>query len=388
MVTQVGKMPIPKNTEILETARATVKERLVSIDFMRGFTVASMILVNSPGSWDYVYPWLGHASWNGCNFADLVFPFFLFIVGLSIVFSLKSSKLSLEHHNSVIFKVLLRGVKLFGIGLLINFLATWDLVNLRIPGVLQRIAIVFVVCAMVYLKTNWRQQLIISCVVLIVYTLVLLLIPVPGATEVVLLPGKNIAAWVDGLVLEGHMWSITKLWDPEGVLSTFPAIISGLLGVLAGNLLSSETPVNFKLKWFITSSLGLVIVGYILKFVIPINKSLWTSTFVLFTTGVALFFLVLCYYVLDVKLKRNFTYPFIVFGKNAIAAYLMSEIFTIIVYQIQVAPDLTFKAWLFEQTALLNLGNFNASLLIAVSWVFLCYLPNWVLYKKRIFIKV
>lgn len=389
MITHVVKdIILSDNSNLAASSSPTTKVRLLSIDFMRGFTVASMILVNSPGSWEFVYPWLSHASWNGCTFADLVFPFFLFIVGISIVFSLKSNNVSKVDQSQVFKKIFLRGAKLFALGLVLNFLSTLDLVNLRIPGVLQRIAIVFVVCASLFLITNWKQQLLISFILLIGYSMVLLFVPIPISGEVVLLPGNNIAAWVDSILLSGHMWSVTKVWDPEGFLSTFPAVVSGIFGLLVGAWISTDNDPIVKFKRLLISGIALMILGLALHFILPINKSLWTPSFVLFTSGSACLVFAIIYFIVDIKQLKIFTLPFVVYGTNAITAYLISEILTIVVYSISVNTGVSLKDWLFNQFQILPLGVYNISLLMAIGWVCLCYLPVWVLYKKRIFIKV
>ncbi|RYG21379.1 MAG: DUF1624 domain-containing protein, partial [Chitinophagaceae bacterium] len=217
-------------------------ERLVSIDFLRGLTVAAMILVNNPGSWDYVYAPLRHAEWHGCSPTDLVFPFFLFIVGLSINYALVSVKETTGLSFSIAFKIIKRTLILFLLGIFIAAFPVFEWNELRIPGVLQRIAIVFFVSSLIFLTLSKQVQVVLTIVILIGYWAVMTFIPVPNGEVNNLAPGKNIAAWVDNYLLNGHLWSFTKTWDPEGVLSTLPALASVMIGIFAADILKKIKP--------------------------------------------------------------------------------------------------------------------------------------------------
>ena len=209
-----------------------MKDRLISLDALRGFTIALMIIVNDPGSWDNTYGPLLHAEWNGITLTDFVFPFFIFIVGVSIVLSQKNKGTSSSSS-----KIFIRSLKIFSLGVFLGVIGGFfsylvgmgeliSLSDIRIPGVLQRIALVYLVCALLYNKTNWMQQLFIMIGIVVVYYVLMLYVPVPGVGTGFLEPGKNLAAYIDNLLIPGTMWQGT--WDPEGILSTLPAIASGI----------------------------------------------------------------------------------------------------------------------------------------------------------------
>jgi predicted acyltransferase len=362
-------------------------KRIISVDFLRGLTVAFMIFVNSPGSWDYVFLWFAHSKWNGCTPTDLVFPFFLFIVGLSICLSLMPVR-SIPVTSAVMIKLLKRAVILFLIGILLNGFPSYHLDTLRIPGVLQRIAIVFLVCAFVFLYTSFRFQLGLVFALLLGYWGVLTCIPVPGTGAGTLQPGTNIAAWVDHLILNKHVWAQSSPWDPEGILSTFPSIASGLIGLLAGMLMLRMEDGKMKTIYLFIAANLLVLMGVVWGEFFPINKSLWTSSYVLYTSGIALHGLALSYWTIDVLGYKTFTKPFIVFGSNAITAYIISEVMEACLYLIPVSPDGSAKTWLFNHLYASWLNPYLASHVMALTFVLLVYVPVYWLYKKQIFIKI
>jgi predicted acyltransferase len=362
-------------------------ERVISVDFLRGLTVAFMIFVNSPGSWDYVFPWFAHSKWNGCTPTDLVFPFFLFIVGLSVCLSLSPVK-SKPITASLIIKIIKRAAILFLIGVLLNGFPYYHLDTLRIPGVLQRIAIVFLVCAFVFLYTSTRFQIGLILALLLGYWGIMTCIPVPGTGMSTLEPGTNLAAWVDHVVLNNHVWAQTKPWDPEGVLSTLPSIASGLIGLITGTLMRvSEDEQRKTIRLFIAANL-LLLLGVVWNEFFPLNKSLWTSSYVLFTSGIALHGLALSYWTIDVLNYKAFTKPFIVFGSNAITAYIISEIVEACLYLIPVSHDVSVKSWLYNHLYASWLDPYLASHMMSLTFVLLVYAPVYWLYKKRIFIKI
>jgi predicted acyltransferase len=363
-------------------------ERILSVDFLRGLTVAFMIFVNSPGSWEYVFPWFAHSKWNGCTPTDLVFPFFLFIVGISVCLSLAPIQFK-PVTTALIVKLFKRAGILFLLGLLLNGFPYYHLDTLRIPGVLQRIAIVFLVCAFVFLYTSARFQLVLVIIMLLVYWAVIAGIPMPGTwCTLPMEPGTNIAAWVDRLLLNNHVWSQTKPWDPEGVLSTIPAIASGLIGLLAGVLMRKEENEQKKtIGLFIAANL-LLLLGITWNEFFPINKSLWTSSYVLYTSGIALHVLALSYWIIDVRKHQRFVKPFLVFGSNAITAYIISEVLEACWNLVPVSQHVSIKAWVYEHLYASWLNPYLASHIMALSFVLLIYLPVYGLYRKRIFIKI
>ena len=366
--------------------------RLTSLDVFRGATIAGMILVNNPGSWAYVYPQLRHADWHGWTFTDLIFPFFLFIVGVAIVFSF-SRRIELGYSKVKLFgKVVRRTIILFALGLFLNGFPEFNLSTIRIMGVLQRIAICYFFASIIYLTSNVRGQAIWSFVLLFIYWGLMEFVPVPGIGAGLYEKGRNFAAYVDSLILKGRMWSVTKTWDPEGIISTIPAISTTLFGVLTGHWLRSKKSDVEKTLWlFIMGNLGLFI-GAVWNAWLPINKNLWTSSYSVFTAGFALVVLGFCYYFVDVKGYKKWAYPFIVYGMNAITVFVLSGIIGRLSIYFKVSlPDgskTTVKNYIYENLFASWLGQMNGSLGYAIAHVLLMYFLMWILYKKKIFIKI
>ncbi|MBX9853696.1 MAG: DUF5009 domain-containing protein [Cytophagaceae bacterium] len=362
-------------------------ERILSVDFLRGLTVTGMILVNNPGSWQYVYPPLRHAAWHGCTPTDLVFPFFLFIVGLSINYSLGYFKDTNQVNGKLYLKIIKRSLILFGLGLFIAAFPFTELEGLRIPGVLQRIAIVFLICAVAFLKLSRKSQIVFTAILLLSYWIMMSFIPAPGVGLPNLDPGTNFAAWFDQLILSGHMWQYTKTWDPEGLLSTIPAIASGMIGVLAADWLKKEKEASLKVTWLFISGTALIISGLVWDLFFPINKSLWTSSYVLYTAGLAIHALALSYWFIDVMQFRKFVQPFIFFGANAITIYVGSELLAKTAGMVSLGTT-SVKDTLYNAFNQSWLGSYNASLAFALLWVLLFLVIAMILYKRKIFIKV
>ena len=369
-----------------------ISGRLTSLDVFRGATIAGMILVNNPGSWSYVYSQLRHADWHGWTFTDLIFPFFLFIVGVAIVFSF-SRRVELGYSKVKLFwKVVRRSLILFALGLFLNGFPTFDLSTIRIMGVLQRIAICYFFASVIFLTSSLRGLVFWSVVLLFVYWGLMEFVPVPGIGAGLYEKGKNFAAYVDSLILSGHMWSVTKTWDPEGIVSTIPAISTTLFGVLTGHWLRSKRSEIEKSLWlFIMGNLGLFI-GAVWNSWLPINKNLWTSSYAVFTAGFALIVLGFCYYFVDVRGYKKFTYPFVVYGMNAITVFVLSGIIgrlsTYFKVSLSDGSTTTVKNYIYENFFASWLGPMNGSLAYAIAHVLLMYFLMWILYKKRIFIKI
>lgn len=244
---------------------ANKNKRLISLDVLRGMTIAAMILVNFPGSWEHVFPPLHHAQWNGITPTDFIFPFFLFIVGVSIVMAYAGK---MEMDKTIVYKKLFfRGAKIFALGVLLGMIPEFDFSAIRVAGVLQRIALVFVACTLMFLNLDWKQQAYLGLLLLVGYWLMMTLIPTPGFDRPMLEPGKNLAAWVDQYLLPGKMWQDT--WDPEGVFSTLPAIATGILGMLAGQLLKSQLKEVEKANNLMVIGLVLTLWGVVLGMVFP-----------------------------------------------------------------------------------------------------------------------
>jgi predicted acyltransferase len=362
-------------------------ERLSAVDFLRGLTVAAMILVNNPGDWGHIYPPFQHAHWNGCTPTDLVFPFFLFIVGISISISLRKAK-ETKPDSKVYLKIFKRTLILFALGLFLNGFPYFDFSVLRIPGVLQRIALVFCIAAIFYLKCSKKTLVIISGTLLVLYWIIMCFLPVPGQGHPSLEPENNMGAWLDRLIMPGHLWKYSLTWDPESLLGTMPATVTALAGILTGQWLQNEKDNREKVIGLFLAGSGLVVGGLIWDGFFPINKGLWTSSFVLYTAGIALNTLAFCYYYFDVvKIRQGWTAPFLAFGSNAITAYFIAELLARITGEISVG-DTSLKGWIFENLFASWLNPYNASLAMAIVWVILLWIPLHQMYRRKVFIKI
>lgn len=373
--------------------------RLLSLDVFRGLTVAAMILVNNPGSWTNIYAPLKHAEWHGCTPTDLIFPFFLFIVGVSISYALGSKK-GYMSHSKLIMTALKRALILFGLGLFLNlfpkvFTEPMEAFQtVRIPGVLQRIAVVFFITAVIFIKTNPKTQLRLLIGILIAYWAMMTLIPVPGVGYANLEKETNLGAWLDrSLLTEAHLWRSAKTWDPEGILSTLPAIGTGLFGVLVGTWLKrKDREESVKISWMFSIGILAVILGLIWDFCFPINKALWTSSFVLYAGGLATIGLALCYWLIDVQGYKKGTKPFVVYGVNAITVFFLSGLIPRILTMIKVnMPDGTTvnsREWMYETFFSPYFSPINASLAGAVTFILIWLGILWWMYNKKIIIKV
>jgi predicted acyltransferase len=373
--------------------------RLLSLDVFRGLTVAAMILVNNPGSWSTIYAPLKHAEWNGCTPTDLIFPFFLFIVGVSISYALGSKKDNTSQ-SKLLFTALKRALILFGLGLFLNlfpkvFIDPIEaLSTVRIPGVLQRIAIVFFVTALIFIKTNQKTQIRLFFGILIAYWALMTLVPVPAIGYANLEKETNLGAWLDRTILtEAHLWKSAKTWDPEGILSTLPAVATGLFGVLIGTWLRrKDREESVKISWMFSIGILAVILGLIWDLCFPINKALWTSSFVLYAGGLATIGLALCYWLIDVQGYKKGTTPFVVYGVNAITVFFLSGLIPRILSMIMVTmPDGTpvnSRIWMYETFYTPYFTPINASLAGAVTFILIWLLILWIMFKKDIIVKV
>ncbi len=373
----------PDIDQIMNNATKMAKyktgQRLISLDAFRGFTVAAMIIVNTPGSWDHVYAPLLHAQWHGVTPTDCIFPFFIFIVGISITLSYGKMIAAGVSKSRLIGKTVKRAILIFLIGVLLGLFPDFDFAAIRLPGVLQRIAIVFLACALLFLYTNWKQQAVVGGALLLLYWGALTLLPVPGIGAGVLEPGKNLAAWVDGLVIPGKMWQGT--WDPEGILSTFPAVVTGISGMLVGTLLAhAGLSTERKVIWLYLAGLSAFLLGSVWGWCFPVNKNLWTSSYVLYTSGMATMVFASLFFVIELLGFSGWAKIGVVFGANAITAYVIGGIL----------PELLgpMNTWYVSQVVDGGSWPKLASLVWAIGICVLTYLPIYVLYRKRIFIKI
>lgn len=452
------------------------ENRLVSLDVFRGMTIAGMVLVNNPGTWSHIYDPLEHASWHGLTPTDWIFPFFLFIVGVAISFALSkytggdASDNERASGSGVYRKIISRSLLIFALGLAMSVtpffqfqssdapdplkllvwlamtaalffallrnwkfaailaalsiigivglnltgynLVTYNFATMRIPGVLQRIAVCYLITSLIFLHTNWKQQVGISAVLLLGYWLVMSIVPVPGC-EVTTIDDKacNLAAWLDRTILtENHIWRSAKVFDPEGILSTIPAVVTTISGVLAGkwlthrdkrqvtsdeisdlSLVTRHSSLN-KVSGLFFFGVVLFALGWIWNSYFPFNKSLWTSSYVLVTSGLALFTLGFCYWLIDIKGYKAWAKPFVIFGLNPLTLFVFSGIMARMLGAYRVAgtdgQPVALQKWIFDNIFLAIAQPIDASLMYAISFILVWLFLMWLLYRKRIYVKV
>lgn len=422
-----------------------VKERLISLDVFRGLTILLMTIVNNPGDWGHVFPPLLHAEWNGCTLTDLVFPFFVFIMGVAVPLAMPEKK----YDGTTFNKILVRSLRMLCLGIFFNYFGKIQLFGLegiplligrlmitiavgyalmgnfntklknifafsilliylvlaysgieayqdvRLPGVLQRIAVVYFVVSLLYLKTSQKTQIITGALLLLGYWAAMTLIPVPGIGEANLDKGTNLASWLDGILLKGHMYRGTVTWDPEGILSTIPSIVNGIIGLLIGQLLQLKIAKIDIAKKMVLAGIALVITGLLWNMVFPINKSIWTSSYVLYTTGLATTVLSILYYIIDIAEYRKGFKLFLIWGVNPMIVFFASQIIPQALVMIQFGnPHKTG-----EQINLLSylygygiapffsnpmMASFAGALVYVAIWTFIL----WIFYKNKLIFKV
>ena len=369
-------------------------ERLISLDVFRGITIMGMILVNNPGSWSHVYSPLRHAPWHGWTPTDFIFPFFLFIVGVAMAYALSRRIEQGVLPAKLLGKVVRRTLILFGIGLLLNLIPFFRFSDMRIMGVLQRIALCYLFSAIMILYLKPKIQIGVTIFILAIYWVLLKVVPVPGFGTGLLEPEGNLCWWVDSHVLAGHTWKGAPVsgFDPEGLLSTLPAVVTTMLGAFTGAWLRSDKERLEKVAGlFVFGVLGLV-GGAVLSIWMPINKNLWTSSYVIFMGGMALIFLAMCFYFTDIRGWKGWAKPFIVFGSNAIIVFSLSSLTAKILSILQVTSSegvsVSLKQWLYTHLYASWAGALNGSLLYAVVYILIWLGLMWILYRKRVFIKI
>ena len=380
--------------------------RLVALDAFRGFAIAAMVLVNNPGDWGHLYKQLAHAEWNGWTFTDWIFPFFLFACGVSMTLSLarRAAGGKRVDRAATLRTLLRRAAIIFAIGLVLNFVPAFDPATVRIPGVLQRIALCVALGAPLAIWCNSRQQLWCVAALLSVYAAIMLWVPVPDATGRIaaglLEPGRDAGAFVDRLLFGPHLWSQSKTWDPEGLLSTLPALGTLVSGVLLGRWLLTARPPADKTVWMLLAGLCCLLVGAILDVVLmPINKNLWTPSYCIFMDGWSLLVFAAFYWFIDgtenAALKeraRRLLLPLTIYGMNALFIFALSGLVARLFGAVRVASGsgdiVTLKAMLFAPIAALPLAPVAASLLFAVLFDAAMFAVAWWLWKKRWFVKV
>jgi len=363
---------------------------------VRGITIAFMILVNNGGSGKYSYSQLEHSAWNGWTLTDLVFPSFLFIAGISIVFSNESRMARGESKAALRLHVIKRSLILFLLGLVVNGFPLFNLGTLRIYGVLQRIAICFLFASLLYL---WNSRAWIAAttavVALLGYWILMRWVPIPGigvpTHGVPLLdPNNNWVAYVDRKIFPGRLYEGTR--DPEGLISNIPAMGTILFGVLTGIWLRRPKSLSSKAAGLLAASVSGLLLGSLWNVWFPINKRLWTSSYVLFAAGCTLLLLAICFYAVEIReWTRGWTFPWLVFGSNAITAYVFSELLAAALSTIGVrdgARTIVLQQYIYQHWFFPVVNPSFGSLLYAIAFVLVCFLPVVWLYRKKIFIKI
>ena len=374
--------------------RSPARKRLEALDVFRGVTIAGMMIVNTPGDWDHAYAPLLHAEWHGWTPTDTIFPFFLFIVGVSMAFSFAARGSGTQGKRLLLLHTLRRAATIFFIGLGLNLLSFFLFHRkvVRIPGVLQRIGVCFLAAALLYLLFGPRGLLPAAAILLAAYWALMTFVPVPGYGVGRLDVEGNLAAHIDRAVLGDHTWKHNPNWDPEGLLSTLPAIATTLLGVAAGELLRARRSWPWKLAALMASGALALSLGLLWNVSFPINKNLWTSSYALFMAGLAAIVLALCLWVIDVRGWRGWTRPFVWLGTNAIALFVLSTLATLLAIAVKLTGDDgkrrslygTIYRTVFHHFADERLG----SLLFALAFLAIWVAVGALLYRRRIFIKV
>lgn len=379
-------------------------QRLMSLDVFRGFTMAAMVMVNNGGDGAHIYPQLAHAYWHGWTFTDWIFPFFLWISGMSTTYAVAARRSRGASSKDILMQVLRRSAIIFLIGVFLNGFpfgligsSTFSFATWRIPGVLQRIAICYLLGSLLYLSVPSRKFWMIILGLFVSYWALMQFVPVPGLGAGLWERGRNFAAYVDELVIGSHAYMRTKPWDPEGVLSTLPALGTFLFGVLVGDYMrGGKGSGEDKTSWLFVTGCALLVVSVVLDMWIPINKRLWTPSYVLMMAGWAHLVFAASYFLVDVKGYKRWTPPFLVFGMNAIFIYAVSSLLESLVDAVTVvaigpegAPAvLSFKGWLMLHVYTPHLSPYNASLAYALSFVLVMYLMGLVMWKKKWFVKI
>ncbi|MGV3709381.1 MAG: acyltransferase family protein [Gemmatimonas sp.] len=397
--------------------------RIVAVDVLRGLTVAGMLLVNDPGDPNHVFGLLRHSDWNGCTLADFVFPFFLFLVGITTHLSLRRRETNGDAASAVFAGVCKRGAIIFLLGLALNAYPFFEksavagpdwlptfvqhiaarLEMLRITGVLQRIGVAYVVAALLVWKATARRVAVTAAVLLLGYWALMTVVPVPGegVTGAAVLndPARTIAAWFDRVALDWtrwglgwHLWDRNIPYDPEGIFSTIPSIATVLLGVLAGRWLSADVPLEKRFNTFAVAGTAGLLAGLLWAFAFPINKPLWSSSYVVFTAGAACVCLAIIGWMVDVRQRRGWITPWLVFGTNPIVAYVGGELLaSILRSSIKFKIDgvrLSTGMTVVRRLEGLGIESRVASLVWALLFVALCYAMLRPMYRRGIFLRV
>ncbi|MFL5501806.1 MAG: acyltransferase family protein [Gemmatimonadaceae bacterium] len=409
--------PIYNATTSTVAPAVPLRERLVSLDVFRGITIAGMLLVNNPGTWSAIFPPLEHAEWNGWTPTDLIFPFFLFIVGITTHLSISARRARGDDDSALIKQILRRGIIIyllgFGMAMFPFFqwgsiqslpnATAWDRIlyrieHVRLLGVLPRIAIVYICAGLLTLKTTLKQQIAIIATLLFGYWFAMTVLPVPGenaiGAQLLNTHDRNLAAYLDRLILTtNHTWTGSVTFDPEGPFSTLPAIATAMLGVLAGTWIARKDKqlLDRISGLFAAGAIGMV-VGLMWNWSFPINKNLWTSSYVVFTAGMASVTLATVMWIVDYNQVKGWTKPFVVYGVNPIVAFVGSGVLARLIYTLwhvdYQGKSVAIQDAIYQSVFLPWLPERVASLAFAISFVLLWYGILLVLYRRKIILKV
>lgn len=377
------------------------QQRLLSLDAFRGATIAGMIMVNNPGTWSDIYPQLRHAAWDGWTFTDFIFPFFLWIVGVAMTLSFAKRVEQGASKPQLLLHVFRRAVIIFGLGIFLAgfpfgllFGHQFSFENIRIPGVLQRIAICYLIASAIFLWTSLRGQIAWIVGLLAAYWLMVKLIPVPGYGAGVMQAQGGLCWWVDSTVLAGHTWRGAPVmgFDPEGIVSTIPAIATTLFGVMMGHWLRSQRSAEEKTVWMFVAGEFLMLIGAILDMWLPINKNLWTSSYVIFMAGWASVIFAMFYWLMDVKGYKKWALPFNIYGMNAITVFVLSGLVAKTMGMIKVTQDdgtlISLQRHIYTHLFVPIASPLNASLLYAICFIGVMFLVVWFMWRMKWFLKV
>ena len=369
----------------------TSTERLVSLDVFRGITIAGMVLVNNPGTWGHIYWPLAHATWHGWTPTDLVFPFFLFIVGVAIPLAFGKRMEQGGSKRDLYLKIARRTLIIFALGIFLAGFPYFQFSTIRIPGVLQRIAVCYLFASLIFLNTKLRTQIVIALALTLVYWALMTLLHAPGFSAGDLSKEGSLASFIDRTILGPHIWKQGKVFDPEGILSTIPAIATTLFGVLTGQWLRPNKSQYEKAAGLFVAGACCIVIGWCWHPFFPINKSLWTSSYVFFTGGLALEFLALCYWLIDIKKYQRWAKPFVVFGVNAIVLFVGTGLMAKLMGLVKLpwgAGQISLQGWIFQKLFLSWASPINASLAYAFAFILLWLGLMWILYARKIYIKI
>jgi predicted acyltransferase len=363
--------------------------RMLPLDVFRGGTMAAMVLVNNAGGPSYAP--LEHAEWHGWTFTDLIFPSFLWIVGVATTLSFAKRIERGDSRHKLLMHVVKRAALIFLIGLFLSGFPRFALTTIRIPGVLQRIAVCYLIGAALYLYAGTKARLLWTAGLLAGYWALMKLVPVPGCATGSLEMDCNFAKWIDGMFLSGHMWRASRTWDPEGIVSTLPAIATALLGIFAGQLLAARRTKEEKAVWLFFAGNTILFAGLMLSTWMPVNKQLWTPPFTLLTAGISFIVFACCYWLVDVQGWRRFVKPFAVYGVNALAIYVLSGLLARTLSLIRFdrpGGEISLRVLIWRQFFEPFAAAENASLAFALAHVLLFLGVAWFMYRRNWILRV